>query len=154
MAKIYPTIEEEIQKRPFSVIIPEGYQFQVHPYYLEFNAPPLCDMPSQDMCKSRLPITHIVDMCFKKVKFNFTEPRDIPKIIILLEVYLERIRQYRSVDPDIELFASRCEVALTQLRPVRDRMDTQLRNAGTPRFEPNQLSKLLDKIRRATGGNL
>ena len=150
--QVYPTIDAEIQKRTFSVIIPEGYQFHTPSYYLEFNAPPLCEMPSMDMCKSRLPITHIVDMCFKKIKFSFQDGEDIPRVIQLIEMYLDSIRPYRSVDKDLELFAARCETALAQITPVRDRMNTQLKNQGKPRFEPNVLSKLLKKLSRTAEG--
>ena len=113
---IFDTIEEELNKRPFDLIIPSSYSSAIGKYYLDHNVEPIDNM-EHGTCKTLFPIARIIDITFNGVEYSFVYPEDVIIVVNLLKAYLKMKNDALYCIPnlksgkniDIDRFITKCE---------------------------------------------
>ena len=113
---IFNTIEDELNKRPFDIIVPSSYSPTIGEYYLKHNVEPIDNM-EHGTCKTLFPISRIIDITFNGIEYSFVYPEDVIIVVNLLKAYLKMKNDLlyhikdvgRGKHIEIEQFIKKCE---------------------------------------------
>ena len=132
---IFDTITEELNKRPFDLIVPSSYSSAIGKYYLENNVEPIDNM-EHGTCKTLFPISRIIDITFNGVEYSFVYPEDVVIVVNLLKAYLKMKNDVLyyiedlsvGKDIDIDRFIQKCEYTYNYLKKYIREEDRQKEN--------------------------
>lgn len=104
--RIYPTVTEHINMRPYKLEVP-AYYCRVPALVENGEIAPIFFGGAHDMTTARLPICNMIDMYITKVQFAFTEERDVMDVLLHMDAYLKEVYDAPSNSPEIQAYAKK-----------------------------------------------
>lgn len=149
MAKFYSDLGDAMNKVSFELRIPDDYTPVVPGYYRQFPDRKPLFSDTQPFSYTKMPCSHVVDMCELGVEFMIAHRADVETIFDIISAYVDELQaaaKGREATDPVVIYLNKCNVALNVLREHQDRarrerLVTEKSRAGTT------LKSILDLVK-------
>lgn len=144
---IHDKIEDKLNSTSVPVFLKSSYTPNPSAAYEEGIEPLYDDIPGE-VRFSRPSIGRLIHMIENEVHFDFKDLNDLEPVIEIIDMYIEKCKEYRSARSDIEEFKDeqvRAEHARAHLVRVADRVHKAIPPAK-PIRRHNTLSAIMDRF--------
>ena len=145
---IYTNITDIINKKPYLVKIPTMC-LPMSLYFIENNAPPIEECAPHELCVTRAPIRHLINLNYNKVVYEIIHDEDVIDILDNLYKYIHYAESIQHLNPDIEQFLNRVRSFLkevyfmyTKIEKKHIRQNKPLKRSLNPLFNALKLFKI------------
>ena len=120
--RVYADMKDNLNNIRFDVWVTESFNPEIHPRYLEPDAPPptysVSSLNANDYCKSKLSIRYIISALVTGQYLEFCNPADMDLVKSWINQYLEQFRQLGTdakLDTEVQMFNANAKKAYDML---------------------------------------